>query len=93
MSYASALGLVGTKIFIQNYKSAEQNPHTGLTEGLAMVGRSNWPDQNQNALASGRYVHHSICSNSILNPIMLRDDGSLLLALSSNKDRHIVRHV
>ena len=97
MSYASALGLAGTKIFIQNYKAyaVEQNPHAGLTEGLTMgllaaqtgLIRIKMPQR----LAAMSIILFVVIASLIQS--CYETTEPLLLALSANKDRHIVRHV
>lgn len=96
MSYAAALGLAGTKIFIQSYKAyaAEHNPHAGLTEGLTMgllavqtgLIRIKMPQR----LAAMSIILFVVVASLIQS--IYEATEPMLLALSANKDKHFIRH-
>ncbi|KZS07809.1 RING finger protein 145 [Daphnia magna] len=97
MSYASSIGQAGIKIFILNYQAyaAEQNPHAGLTEGLTMallaaqtgLIRIKMPQR----LAIFSIILFVVVASLIQS--VYETTEPMLLALSANKDRHIMRHV
>ncbi len=95
MSYFSALGLSGTKIFIQGYRaySVDHNPHAGLTEGLTMgllaaqtgLIRIKMPQR----LAAMSIILFVVVASLIQS--IYEAAEPILLALSANKDRHVIR--
>ena len=97
MSYASALGLALTKIFIQSYRAyaTEHNQHAGLTEGLTMallaaqtgLIRIKMPQR----LAAMSIILFVVVASLVQT--IYETTEPMLLALSANKDRHILRHI
>lgn len=97
MSYFAALGLTGTKIFIQSYRAylVDHNPHAGLTEGLTMgllaaqtgLIRIKMPQR----LAAMSIILFVVVASLVQS--IYETTEPVLLALSANKDRHVIRHL
>ena len=96
MSYVSAAVLAATKIFIQSYRAyaIEQNPHAGLTEGLTMgllaaqtgLIRIKMPQR----LAAMSVILFVVVASLVQS--IYETTEPMLLALSANKDRNVLRH-
>lgn len=95
MSYFSALGLAGSRIFVQSYQAftSDHNPHAGLTEGLTMallaaqtgLIRIKMPQR----LAAMSIILFVVVASLIQS--IYEATEPILLALSANKDRHFMR--
>ena len=97
MSYASSVVLSSTKIMVHSYHAylSEQNVHAGLTEGLTMgllaaqtgLIRIKMPQR----LAAMSIILFVVVASLVQS--IYETTEPMLLALSANKDRHVMRHV